>query len=1097
MASAIDNQSPIRVVHILPPLERGGIQTRILQIIKSYPAFPPTEHVVIALKEKNSMTGEYRENPLLPDFEAAGAKVILLDHNQALSRNSLQYQTLEQVRPHIVHAAAGKSPHFLFKNQELFGNAKIVAGAYTPFHMPDSYREMLSTDERLEKYNERDLPETLGYLQQADTILCNSAAVYEALKKEGIAPDKLSVINNGIDGDYFKPSEELRKTTRQTLGIKENDTVIGVAARFAREKDLPTFLEAAKLYLGSLSAEEKEKTKFLIAGLYTDGPELKALIDEKGLTGQVITAGARDDMPAIYNAMDIHTSSSKSEPFGKIVAESLACGVPNVTTDTGIMRELVGENSGVICGVGDAEGMANGWKTLLNLPDKDFNQTKERARAHILKHFSEQEMITRFAEALTRLVRNPKHKVGSITLADARPQVSQNNTQVLNADPKKVLIWVESQFGSGHMNIAARLSRALSSKGIEVTIASSRVNETSFDFGGARREKLPGYLHVNTTLTENHIENYQDREWIKQRGDRLVELYKKEKYGAIITESWPFSLSPLHDEELERLAKEAKDNGTQIYSLTRDILSVKPPQTEEQKSRRGIWGGTVERFKKKLEEYDINVIVRGDGRLHRLDESRPGFGDFNQRTFYPGYFTKPQPYAVDKSYSPDKEVVVSSGGSGSFCKDAEDFFAFAMKSRKYSRQLCNNPWRLFIPLDPDDPRYVRLLNMAQRESPEGKIIVQPNDPTFSERKEQAALCIIRGGHTAIEAVASLTPFVIAPNGTHDQMTRARKFSELGLTAAVYTPSLARNLQHTKPESPEDWARAIDRVYSNRHAVERYNIGTLGAFHTVRDIIIPRLSRLEKRSSRLLGHSDREMKNKPLHAVILDWDGVIVRPGKNDEIAWNYAMEKMQTQGHAKQKPWTRKDKTVNAPYDPLDFFTELYGSPELGKKALGYVTDKLEELIPDMTIVPDARETLRHLYKSGVPVIIASNSPADYVRKQFEYHFKQDCPQAEIVGSDDETSPKPSPVMLYQGLDRLGISESGKVLFFGDGYKTDIQAARIAGVKPVLIKTGKHVEVPPDEQKTLEVVDGHEHLRHYVNSYLGRERGRLDGHACL
>gem|GEM_PF-5204141 len=171
------------------------------------------------------------------------------------------------------------------------------------------------------------------------------------------------------------------------------------------------------------------------------------------------------------------------------------------------------------------------------------------------------------------------------------------------------------------MQVVARLARELQKKGIEVTIASSRANE-DFNFGNATRYELPGYIDSNSDKTTNGLTHYEDEAWQLERKECLEKLYDEKKFGAVVVESWPLSLSPLHDKELTGLVDMANQHGADVYSISRDIVSTREAVTDEERARKGMWGGDIASLEGLLRDNDINIIVRGDGILHRLEETR-------------------------------------------------------------------------------------------------------------------------------------------------------------------------------------------------------------------------------------------------------------------------------------------------------------------------------------------------------------------------------------------------------------------------------------------------------------------------------------------
>lgn len=237
----------------------------------------------------------------------------------------------------------------------------------------------------------------------ANLIIANSHAGRAYHLEHGFPADKMVVIPNGIDTERFKPDPEAGARLRAEWGILENTILIGRVGRLHPMKDHSTFLKAA-----TLLCEDRQDVRFVCVG---SGPEsytreLYQLADELGISEKVIWAGARADMTAVFNALDIAVSSScDGEGFPNVIGEAMACGVPCVVTDVGDSAWIVGD-TGVVVPPKNPEALAAGWSDLLALTLPERVALGEKARKKIVEDFCVSKMVQTTELYCSKLVSN-------------------------------------------------------------------------------------------------------------------------------------------------------------------------------------------------------------------------------------------------------------------------------------------------------------------------------------------------------------------------------------------------------------------------------------------------------------------------------------------------------------------------------------------------------------------------------------------------------------------------------------------------------------------------------------------------------------------
>ena len=173
-------------------------------------------------------------------------------------------------------------------------------------------------------------------------IISNSNTAIETHVAAGYSREKIKVIPNGIDLRQFTPNRQRRASMRASLGCGKATKLVGMVARFDKQKNFPNFFSAA-----SLLAQQFDDIGFVLCGrgVNQDNSVISDLIATAALQDKVVLLDEQSDVPSILNSLDVLISSSHGEGWPNVVAEAICTGIPVVGTD-------VGDTSRIIKGVG-------------------------------------------------------------------------------------------------------------------------------------------------------------------------------------------------------------------------------------------------------------------------------------------------------------------------------------------------------------------------------------------------------------------------------------------------------------------------------------------------------------------------------------------------------------------------------------------------------------------------------------------------------------------------------------------------------------------------------------------------------------------------
>jgi glycosyltransferase involved in cell wall biosynthesis len=259
-----------------------------------------------------------------------------------------------------------------------------------------------------------------------DAVIANSESGRAAHIKIGYRPKRFEIISNGFELDRFRPNESAREWLRRELQISEDDTIIGLVARYDPMKDHKTFLSAA-----AMVHERHRKAYFVLCGtgVNSDNVQLNELIELYEIRKHVRVLGVRLDTESITAGFDIACSSSAfGEGFSNAIAEAMACGVPCVVTDVGDSSHIVGF-TGKVVPPQNANALADALCELIEVGPAIRKELGKKARARIAERYDINAMAAKYDKLYLSLCRQTSHDLATQTCAkihdtDQRPRVT-------------------------------------------------------------------------------------------------------------------------------------------------------------------------------------------------------------------------------------------------------------------------------------------------------------------------------------------------------------------------------------------------------------------------------------------------------------------------------------------------------------------------------------------------------------------------------------------------------------------------------------------------------------------------------------------------
>lgn len=239
-----------------------------------------------------------------------------------------------------------------------------------------------------------------------DAVISPSSAMHEALLNYGVNTP-IDIIPTGLDLTEFKPGNGA--AFRKKYAIDPERPVIVHIGRTAHEKNI-----AFLLTMLSHLQKKMPDILLLIAG---EGPalsDLKKQVAALGLASNVMFIGylSRDsDLPNCYCAGDAFVFASRTETQGLVLLESMALGVPVVSTAVMGTKDILAPHKGGIVSVEDPAIFSDEVHRLLTNPLLRMHLANQ-AREYV-KDWTAEEMTRRLIRLYDGLLAREPYKLSA------------------------------------------------------------------------------------------------------------------------------------------------------------------------------------------------------------------------------------------------------------------------------------------------------------------------------------------------------------------------------------------------------------------------------------------------------------------------------------------------------------------------------------------------------------------------------------------------------------------------------------------------------------------------------------------------------------
>jgi glycosyltransferase involved in cell wall biosynthesis len=367
----------MRILFLIPNLRKGGAERLVLDICNTLRKKEGVFIKLITFQNNNSYSflTEKLDWAVVPSVVRPS-----ISSKWELNVTELQ-QAIEKFQPDIIHSHLFETEMVL--SQINYPKAKYVVHFHDNMFQFENWNwRNVFNKVKLTNFYEKNIVKA-GYRKRKTEFIAISNDTHHYIKR--VLPDVFSVtlLHNAIDTHLFSPS---------SIKIKEELVLTTIGSLVDKKGHELAIETVAELKIRGIDV------KLNILGDGVNKSKLETLIQTLELSDNILMRGNVDHPESYLHNSTLYLHTASYEPFGLVLLEAMACGLPVVCTDGGGNRDLIEEGiNGFMVWERDPKRLAD--KIELLLTDSALRkQMGENARV-----FAQQFSIETYVDRLLEL----------------------------------------------------------------------------------------------------------------------------------------------------------------------------------------------------------------------------------------------------------------------------------------------------------------------------------------------------------------------------------------------------------------------------------------------------------------------------------------------------------------------------------------------------------------------------------------------------------------------------------------------------------------------------------------------------------------------